>query len=381
MIVMVNKIYSVKRTILTGCLLILAFTNYAQICNGVNLDTMHGTWKIIPGGVVQTGSKQDLIRAKLNMESANAIIRKNWKWVPVGGDIFYGSFLVDRDAYPDSVIKIWQQYTTTIDFRQFKCTYDHKIGHESVATIFSVRFNDLAFKFDLSFYTPGPNAKETGMDPGTDVYAALHWLPEVKDGYFDYLDDRVDGTGNNAEGYVYKYRTIIKSGKLPYLLMSKKEYYEKWKKKYQIEIEVLEAQKIWVKKQMPGDGSKDILKVADERIAQTQGFRDLVDEILKNKSAEQLAQPAYGGEEYGEYYESLEASKFKSFIVKPNIDYYNRKFTDKSSPQTITLYMRYAVGKDEQGNKVYWDKDFYNALQEIKLFDLLAEKLRPFIVQ
>lgn len=363
--------------------MILCLINHAQICNGVNLDTVHGTWKIVPGAVIQPGSSQDLIRAKFNMESVHALIRKNWKWVPVGGDIFYGSFLVDRDAHPDSVIKIWQRYYTQLDLRYFSCGYDHKIGydHDKVATLFNIRFNDIAFNFDLSFYTPGPNAKETDMDPGTDVYTALHWLPEVKDGYFDYLDDKIDGTGNNADGWVYRYRTIIKSGKLPYLLMSKKEYYEKWKKKYQIEIEVLEAQKIWVKKQMPGDGSKDILKVADERIAQTQGLRDLVDEILKNKSAEQLAKPAYGGEENGEYYESLEASKSRSYIVKPNKDYYNSKLTNKYSLQAITLSLRYGVGKDEQGNKVYADKDFYNALQEIKIFDLLTEKLKPLIVQ
>jgi hypothetical protein len=37
--------------------------------------------------------------------------------------------------------------------------------------------------------------------------------------------------------------------------------------------------------------------------------------------------------------------------------------------------------KDDKGNNGYGDEDFYNALEKMKAFDFLTEKLKLLIVQ
>jgi hypothetical protein len=101
---------------------------------------------------------------------------------------------------------------------------------------------------------------------------------------------------------------------------------------------------------------------------------------LKTKSDKQLAQPAFEGEQEGLYFESLEASVYKAYIVKPNLAYYNSN-TSKNNPQVITICQRYISRKDDQGKISYADEDFFRALEKMKVFDLLTEKLKPLIVQ
>ena len=221
-----------------GYFLLVSFSNFAQKCNGIVLDTLHGKWVTVRTGAISEDSKIDVQKEKQNMEGVNELVRKNFNWVPVGGDIGYGVFWVTDDHRPLPLIKIGNPYYTRFEFKQFNCD-NGKIVHSEVADYVTTYFNDLPFEFDQTFFTTGPKSTSLDVDPRTDVYTNLHWLPEVKDGYFDYIQDNIDGTGNSANGYVYKYRTIIKPGKLPYLLMSKKEYYEKWKIKHKIEIEIL----------------------------------------------------------------------------------------------------------------------------------------------
>lgn len=368
-----------KKIWLVGLLLMMCFTNYAQKCNGIRLDTMHGKWIVIPGGTISNDSKGSLKNVKLNLDGLNDLIKKNWKWIPVGGDIAYGAFKESNVARPSIVTKICNSYYARFEFKPFDCD-NGKIVHSEVADYVTTYFNDLPFTFSLSFYTPGPKATEMDLDPGTDVYGTLKWLPNVKDGYFDYIQDNLDGTGENTDGYVYRYRTIVKKGKLPYLLMNKKEYYEKWKKKHSIEIENIEADKIKFSKELAGnDQLAGILKQSDQYIGIYKNYINKIDGILKTKSAEDLSKPAFEGEQEGEYFESLASSVYKEYIVKPNYDYYSQ--IDKYSPQVITFYLRYGTGKNEQGNKIYADSGFYHALEDMKFFDFMAEKLKPMIVQ
>jgi hypothetical protein len=315
------------------------------------------------------------------MDGVNELAKKNINWVPVGGDIRYQIVWRGEGRRPAQLNKITSTFYSNFEFKQFSC--DHgKIVHSEVADFFTTLFNDLPFEFDHSFYSPGPKATDADVDPGTDMYAILNWLPEVKDGYFDYIQDHVDGTGNNASGYVYRYRTIIKPGKLPYLLMTKKEFYEKWRIKHRIDIENIEAGKTRYKKDLAGNDQLPVLlKQADQFEGIYQNYINKIDAILKNKSAEELSKPAFEGEQEGEYFESVEASVYKAYIVKPNYDYYNYKLNNKSSPQVITCYMRYGTDKNEQGIRAYSDPAFYKALEDMKIFDFLAEKLKPLIVQ
>jgi len=342
--------------------MMLCYTNYAQNCNGVYPDTLHGKWKVFLDGTVSNKSKPEFVREKILMEGVNEMIRKNWTWEPLAGNLMYGSYLYYTGYHrPDPVVKIADEYITRIGFRRFACD-NGKIIDQPWSGSLEITFNDLPFTFDLNLFTPGP--KETINElPAIDVYAALHQLPEVKDGYFDYIDD---GPFKNSLGNRYRYRTITKPGKLPYLLMSKKAYYEKWKIKHQTEIENSQART----KELAGNAvAADIIKLSSQLDSIYQHYIDKIDELLKTKSAEQLAQPAFQGEEEGEYYESVEATPYKAYIVIPNYDYYNYKLNNKAASQVITIKLEY-------DNEV-----FYNAMGHSKDFDLLTEKLKPLIVQ
>jgi hypothetical protein len=371
-----------KKIIFVGYLLMISFINYAQKCNGIDLDTLHGKWIYIKNDPTTHESNLEILKEKQYMDGVNELVKKNINWVPVGGDIGYEIVWEGEGRRPAQLIKITNTFYSSFDFKRFSCD-NGKITHSyDVADFFTTRFNDLPFEFDHSFYSPGPKATDADTDPGTDTYAILHWLPVVKDGFFDYIQDHVDGTGNNASGYVYRYRTIIKPGKLPYLLMTKKEFYAKWRIKHSIEIENIEAGKNRYKKDLAGNDQLPVLlKQADQFEGIYQNYINKIDGILKNKSAEELSKPAFEGEQEGEYFESIEASVYKAYIVKPNYDYYNYKLNNKSSPQVITCYMRYGTDKNEQGIRAYSDPAFYKALEDMKIYDLLAEKLRPLIVQ
>lgn len=371
-----------RKVVIAACLLILCVANNAQICNGVKLDTMRGKWKMLPPALLSTESKADLLHEKLLMDGVTEIIRKNISGMPIGGDIKYGQHGVDDDHRPGPVIKISNTYYTDIDYYQFHC-YEGKINGDGLygdADIFTTYFNDLPFTFDHSFYISGPNATELNKDPHKEVYAILKWLPEVKEGYFDYINDRVDGTGNNP-GKISRWRTLIKSGKLPYIVMSKKEFYEKWKIQRMIEKEDEEAQKAKMSKELIGNPYlKQGLESINQSIAVTQNYMNKIEEILKNKTAEELSKPAYEGEQYGDYFESMEASEYRAYIVKPNYAYYNVTLNNKYSPQVISLCFEYYMDKDALGNKKYSCAKFYKALDDMKIFDLLTEKLKPLIV-
>jgi hypothetical protein len=353
-----------KKTGLTGLLVMCFYTNYAQNCNGLGIDTLHGKWKVFLDGTILNKSRPELVREKILLEGLNEIVRKNWAWEPLGGNLMYGSYLIYSGYHrPDPVVKISDEYNTSIGFRKFTC--DHgKIVDEPWDGALQITFNELPFTFDLNLFAPGP--KDTINElPAIDVYATLYRLPEVKDGYFDYTKDPKDRYSNYGAGR-YRYRTITKPGKLPYLLMSKKAYYEKWKIKHQTEIKNSQSRT----KELVGNAQMgDIIKLSNQLEAIYQHYIDKIDKLLKTKSAEELSQPAFQGKEEGEYYESIEATPYKAYIVIPNYDYYNYKLNNKAAAQVITITLEY-------DNEV-----FNNAMGKKKDFDLLTEKLKPLIVQ
>jgi hypothetical protein len=374
-----------KKIFFVYYLLILCYSNYAQPCNDALLDTLHGKWKtLIPGAIPYNITKTDVEKERLTMQGVIEIIRKNIPDMPIAGNIGYGTFWEGDDHRPTSIIKICDSYYTYISYMQFRC-YDGKLGGENDfgdASNFYTIFNELPFRFDYSFYTSGPKATDQDRNLLTDVYAILRSLPVVKDGYFDYIKDDADGTGNST-GNVSRYRTITKPGKLPYAIMSKKEYYEKWKHKYNIQIENIEAQKEKARKELAGNDQLDeTLKATDQMKGVYQNYIDRINNILKNNSAEALAQPAYEGEDQGEYFESRQADGYlRSYIVKPNFAYYSYTLNNKTAPQLITLDYKYYQDNNAPGNKRYNCAKFHQALDKMNIFDLLTEKLKPLIVQ
>ncbi|MGZ3750297.1 MAG: hypothetical protein ACXVB0_13240 [Mucilaginibacter sp.] len=364
-----------RKILLTGCLLIICSAIHAQDCTDDNLAVLPGKWISRSGWGAVQDSKADELREKPIADAVIENIRKNFPWTVIGGDITTGTFGSGDDRRAIPMRKICKSYSADVYFNPYGCNAGKTFHEESISAL-SIHFNRLPFDFDHSFYMSGPNATDRDTDPETDIYAILNWLPDVKDGYFDYIQDHVDGTGSNS-GKIYRYRTLVKFGKLPYSVMSKKEFYEKWKIKHSIEIKSIEAKN----KELAGNTlAGDLLKLNNQMKDLYQNYVDRIDGILKTKSAEELAQPAYEGEQEGEYFESLEASVYKAYIVKPNYAYYSVKVS-KNSPQLITIVHVYGMGKDDDGNRTYLDEKFYKALEKMKIFDFLTERLKPLIVQ
>jgi hypothetical protein len=363
-------------------LLMFCITNYAQQCDDAMLDTLHGKWKtLIPGSIPSSITKSDVQKERLTMQGVTEIIRKNIPDMPISGNIGYGTFWESDDHRPTPIIKICDSYYTYISYMQFRC-YVGKLGGDNDfgdASNFYTIFNDLPFRFDNSFYAHGPKGTDHDIDPLTDVYAILRSLPVVKDDYFDYI--KADGSGNST-GNVSRYRTITKPGRLPYTVVNKKEYYEKWYHKYDVQIEDMEAQNEKFRKELAGsDQLEGMLKGNNQFIGIYQNYIDRINNILKTKSAEAIAQPAYEGEDLGQYFESRQADGcLRSFVVKPNFAYYNYTLKNTTAPQLITLDYKYYQDADAFGNKRYNCPKFYKSLQNMNIFDLLTEKLRLLIV-
>ncbi len=350
----------------------------AQDCTDDNVGSLPGKWKSIPGSFFNH-LKSDVLKEKPIADAVIESIRKNFPWSVVGGVISYESCGLYTDPRPFPIVKMCNLYSAGLYFNAYSCNAG-KVNVEEGLSALNIRFNDLPFDFGNSFYTPGPNATQSDTDPKTDVYATLKWLPVVKDGYFDYIQDNVDGTGNTP-GKMLRYRTITKPGKIPYTLMNKKEYYEKWKKKHLAEIKNIEGEKANLSKDLAGNAQLPaLLQQQDQYIAIYQNYINKINGILKSTAAKDLDQPAFQGEEEGAYFENLQASAYKAYIVKINYDYFNNKL-DKTSPQIITIVQRYSMGKDNNGNRIYADEAFYKTLEKINVFDLLTGKLKPQIVQ
>ena len=77
-----------------GYFLLVSFSNFAQKCNGIVLDTLHGKWVTVRTGAISEDSKIDVLKEKQNMEGVNELVRKNFNWVPVGCVI--GDWRVER---------------------------------------------------------------------------------------------------------------------------------------------------------------------------------------------------------------------------------------------------------------------------------------------
>jgi hypothetical protein len=362
-----------KILLFTTGVMLLCYSNYAQTCSDSNVRSMPGKWQLDNAWFSSADTKNDVLKEKPIADALLESIKKNFPWSPVGGRIIYGTS-GSNDRRPATLQKLCKDYSIHFDYNACGCSLG-RIYIEEGASALAVHFNQLPFSFEYSFYTSGPNAKETDIDPETDKYEVLHWLPEVKDGYFDYIIDKGDGTGNTP-GRIARYRTVCKPGKLPYSLMTKKEFYEKWRTKRRIEIENMESKN---NELTANPAFKDLLTLNNQMKAIEQRYLERIDSLLKTKSAEDLAKPAFEGEQEGLYFESVETSVYKAYIVKPNLAYYNSS-ASKNSPQVVTICQWYEMYKDDKGTNGYGNENFYNALKKMNVFDFLTEKLKPLIV-
>jgi hypothetical protein len=183
----------IKKIAFITFLMLCGYTNYAQNCNDSNVNKLPGKWQLNNGWTSAEDTKNDVLKEKPIADAIMESIKKNFPWTPVGGRIFYGT-RGSFDRRPIPLRRLCKDYGVQFDYNHYFCG-GGKVYYEEGVNALRVYFNNLPFTFENSFYTPGPNVKETDTDPETDKYEILHWLPNVKEGYFDYIVDQVDGTG------------------------------------------------------------------------------------------------------------------------------------------------------------------------------------------
>jgi hypothetical protein len=372
-----NKHLMKKILILIGFLL-FRLVIVAQNCTHEYVTNLPGKWTPGMKGEVNR-SAADLAKEKGLMDDIVQTVRSSFAWVPVGGEIVYGNSYGSRglDHRPLPVIRICHQYHPYIVFQRYFCGYG-KVQLDDFIVEVNASINDLPFDFSKTFFRSKTDKSGNVIqeDPETDMYEYIENLPAEKNGMIEYTKT-VFGASTGGD-ITTKYRILTKPGQLPYHILSKKENYEKRKIERYKNIEEYEDAKI--KAAAQGTADKTFIELQDKKIAQEKTWIDKMDEILSSKNSEELAKPAFMGEDFGEYYEVGKANRSLNYIITPNLAYYNNQLP-KSSPQVITIRYTYKCTTDKYGDKTYADEAFYNELERIKIMDLLTAKLQPLIAR
>ena len=386
-----------KKIFLIIIILICGSKNFSQDCTGKELAELPGTWKQNPlVNPKDTRHPELLAIEKITCNKIIELIRSNFKAIPMGGDLFFSNPDGCLSASPATTIDypIKDRFNTTpflygpsFDMLQFDC--DHgKLGHIPGALLFMyITINQMPtpFQFTQSFFVSriDINGNAIDKDPQNDRYGFAPVLPDAGKPYLDYTGDKIEGNGNYENHIVDQYRMIYKPGKLPFLPMSKKEYYEKWKNKYlqtmKVKDKVIEDKAAEAKRIAGGDKILEQLK-KESHLSET--FINKIDAILHSKSAEILAQPAIAGEELGEYYAQLMPnSDHAAYIVKVNPAYHNTSLP-LNAPQVITIHYNYFFSKENSGAQYkYHGENVVKELERMNVFNLLTKTLQPMITQ
>jgi hypothetical protein len=358
-----------KKIIILIGLVFFQLAIIAQNCTDENVSTIPGKWKPAMKGA-SDHSAADMAKEKVLMDDVIQTIRTNFTWQPVGGEISYGNAYSIRglDYRPLPVIKICNQYHPFIFFQHYFCAAG-KINREDYAVSVTAFVNYVPFKFPYTFFESKKDklGYDIEKDPETNKYDFVDYLPEVKNNIIEYKKNEAN-----------IYRILTKHGQLPFMPMSKKEYYENWKIKYAKTNERNEATKLKYAQATDIPDSKQEVDLYNGQIAVVDGYISKIDAILTSKTAAELAMPAFNGEESGEYFESSTKGDAHQYVIKPNLAYYNNTLP-KSSPQVIALNFSFSFSTDKYGDKHYADEAFYNELERVKIIDVLTAKLQPLI--
>jgi hypothetical protein len=369
----------------------------SQDCAGKDLSKMTGSWKQNPLVNPKDPRRPDLLaKEKVICNNILDLIRSNFKAEPIGGDLFYShpdgclsATAATTQEYPISAnLKTAPfLYGPSFDMLRFDC--DHgKLGHIPAALLYMyITINQIPvpFRFSESFFVSrmDVNGNNIEKDPQTDRYGFAPVLPEQNQTYLDYTNDQIDGNGNYENHVVDRYRMIFKTGLFPFLPMTKKEYYQKWKKKYlqtmKAKDEVIDAKAGEVKNISGGD---KILQQLRQEAHYSETKVQKIDAILNAKLEQQLAMTAIAGEEQGEYYEQIAPNTDHAvYIIKANPAYHNPALP-LYAPQLISIHYHYYFGKQNQIDDYRYDaQSVYRELERMNVFDLLTKFSTSVIVR
>lgn len=365
-----------KKILVIVSLVMYNLAAFSQDCTKENVTQIPGKWK--PGLKGDSDhSAADMVKEKALMDDLIKMIRANFTWSPVGGVINYGNAYSIRglDYRPLPVIKICNQYYPYITYQHYFCS-NGKIFLEDYVTKLTATINDLPFKFQYTFFKSKKDklGYDIDKDPETDKYDMIENLPKVRNGMVEYNKYFSDSNDDDLGG---SYRILTKPGLLPYVVMSKKENYEKWKINH---LKSIEEAEVYKQKLVAAAADKRQIEMKDQEIEYYKNIIGKIEEILSSKTAEELARPAFNEEKFGNYYEASTRGDRHLYIIKPNLSYYNNTLP-KSSPQVITICFSYYCTVDRDGERHYADEAFYNEMARIKIVDLLTAKLQPLIVR
>lgn len=367
-------------TLLTCIFIINA--GLAQQCTNDNVTTLPGKWLTgMKGDHDHTAA--DVIKERAILDNIARIIRSNFTWQPVGGDITTGNAYSIRglDYRPKPIRKIGNTYSTFIFFQHYFCV-NGKIDKDDFYDQVTVSINTIPFKFERSFFVSKKDAMgyDIEKDPETDVYDFSETIPEIINGEYNFSRDKTNNNANGERHFITSYRMLLKQGQLPFVAMTKKEYYEKNKILHQKAIEAGEAEKAKLVLLAKSSGNNRDVEYKESGIKVYRDWVTKIDEQLNSKTPEELSRPAFFGEEYGAYIEKNTADNHKSYVIKPNLACYNATLP-KYAPQVITIELLYQYSKaSRRADNIYADENFYKELERIHIVDLLSEKLKPMLV-
>jgi hypothetical protein len=384
-----NKSNSMKQVFVISIAAVCYGGAIAQNCTDKDLTTMPGSWKQSPDVKGRNMPAPELIpKEKLICDKILELIRSNFKYTPAGGDIFYDN-VYNLDAYNStesvSLKRRGYAYKTGFRFLQYACNNGRLEHIPGSLLLLQIEMNDIPVHFSKSFFVSrlDKNGNAMEKDPENDLYGFLPELPDREKPYWDYTDDKVEGNGNYENHIVDQYRMLHKPGKLPFIPMTKKEYYDQWKKYYLQQMKYKEAViDAHVAEYKKIDGGDKMIEREKKLVRIDDMFVNKIDAILNSKAAEALARPAIAGEEQSQYFEQVvPGTDHTAYIIKPNPLYHNATLPP-NAPQVITIHLNYFKRKgNKEAEWKYHAEGVYKELERSNIRELLTEKLLPVIVQ
>jgi len=345
-----------KTLIFLWLLLSMEYFGRAQPCTDADKLKQPGFWT--PGIASKSYdiAAADLTRQKTIVDNIILPIQK--KYTPKGIDILYGGAYVSQSRLPGH-IPAGNYYYAYFYFLEHDCPYNkEEMKSKHFGGYLSIIANDFGLEFGRTFFVPSKPYEE---NPRTDAYVLLDEPPVKTDkGWY------WKGGGNNTYTTIdYRY-LITTEGKSPLVHMTKKEYAERMKERFQKKMK--EAERNYAEQLKSSEETYAQLKKLSEKDANTfkqqndiqinetrattKTFYEkqipLVEKFLQTTDAKTLGEPAIIDHVKGE-------AGFSGFVkgdhpnamwaVRPNADYFNPKLPN-SSPQFFTVH--FSIYKKEK---------------------------------
>jgi hypothetical protein len=345
-----------KTLILLLLLLSMEYFGQAQPCTHADKLKQTGYWTKGLEGSKPMVAPADLARQKATVNNIIQSIQK--KYTPRGLDILYVGAYMDQSRLP-SHIPAGNYYYADFYFLEHDYPYNkEEMKSKQSGGYLSIIANDFGLEFGRSFFVPSKPHEE---NPRTDAYVLLDEPPVKTDKGWYWKE------GGNRTYTTLDYRYLVTTeGKSPLMHMTKKEYAERMKERFQKKMQ--EAERNYAEQLKSSEETYARLKKLSEKDANTfkqqndivmnqtrattKTFYEkqipLIEKFLQTTDAKTLGEPAIIDHVKGEseFYGFVNADHPNAmWAVRPNADYFNPKLP-KSSPQFFTVH--FSIYKEDK---------------------------------